>query len=104
MTAVAVTVRVLGALGRLGSPLSERVADMPRHRAAGAVEAAVFDPLPELGDRGALGVVLHRCRLRDRVRGDRENARPTREHTLDDSLLGGVVEVSDVENRRLTHH
>src|SRR6266516_5958633 len=77
----------------------ERIADMPRHRAAGAVVAAFLDPAAELLDRGDRRVEDDRGRLRDRVRLDREHARLRAELALDDRLLRGVVEPADMQDR-----
>jgi hypothetical protein len=85
MPAVAVPVPLIGALGRgvvvcrrVAALLSERVADVARNRAAGAVIAALFDPLLQRLDRRRLGVVLDRRRLRDGVCLNACDARPVR--------------------------
>jgi hypothetical protein len=80
MATVPVTIRLLGALCRsmvvrlLAVFVCERVADVAGNRTAGAVEAALLDPLPELRDIDACRVVLHRRCLRHRIRLDREHA------------------------------
>ena len=75
MAAVAVAVRVLGALDGgvverrcVAALLRQRVADMARNRAAGAVIAALLDPLLQRLDRRCPRVVFDGRRLRDRVR------------------------------------
>ena len=104
VTAVAVTMGVLGPLrrgrvvGLVATLLREGVADMPRHRLAGAVIAALLDPLPQPGDGRLLRVEGHRRGLRDRVGVDREHARPVAEDALDDRLLAGVVQPADVQD------
>ena len=107
MTAVAASVGVVGARGggvvvrgRVGALVRKRVADVAGHRATGTVEAAVLDPLLELLDRGRRRVVLDGRRLRDRIRLDGRDAGLSCERTLDDRLLGRVVQPADVEYGR----
>ena len=108
MTAVAVPVGVVGARGgggvvvrgRVAALVRKRVADVAGHRATGTVEAAVLDPLLELLDRVRRRVVLDGRRLRDRIRLDGRDAGLSCERTLDDRLLGRVVQPADVENGR----
>src|SRR5262249_45303753 len=78
--------------------LRERIADVTRNRAAGAVETALIHPLLQRLDRRRRRVVLDRRRLRDRVRLDTRDARTIRQHALDHRLLGGVVKAADVQD------
>ncbi len=105
MTAVAVAVGLLGACGggvivgrRVMAFVCERVADVTGHRTAGAVEAALLDPLAERFDRRRGRVILDRRRLRDRIGVDGDDAGAVFEHALDDRLLRGVVQATDVED------
>ena len=105
MAAVAAAVGLLGAMlggrvgrRRVGAFDGHRIADVARHRAPGAVVAAVLDPARELLQRSHRGVVGHGGGLRRGVRVDRQHARPAPEDALDDRLLAGVVEAADVEH------
>jgi hypothetical protein len=107
MTAVAAPVGVVGARcgcmvvrGRVGTFVAHGVANVARHRATGAVEAAVLDPLLELLDRGRRRVVLDGRGLRDRVGLDGSDTGLRLQRALNDRLLGRVVQPADVENRR----
>jgi hypothetical protein len=83
MAAETVAVCMIGPIGR-GVVVSrrkrfgvrERIADVTRHRSAGAVVAALLDPAAQLLDRRRVGVELDRGRLRDRVCVDFEHTRP----------------------------
>src|SRR5512132_647997 len=86
--------------GCVAALLGEPVADVARNRAAGAVVAALLDPLLQRLDRRRLRVVLNRRRLRDRVCVHAGDARTVCQYPLDDGLLGGVVEIADVQDRR----
>jgi hypothetical protein len=110
MAAVTMAIRGLGGSGVLacaGIPsfLRERVADVARDRAAGAVVAALLDPRRKRFDRRLLGVELDGGSLRDRVRLDRKHARPRCQHTLDDRFLTRVMEAADMKDgtRRRAH-
>jgi len=107
MAAVAAAVRIRGTVGsslvmgwRIVSLACHRVADVAGDRAALAVEPAVLDPLAKRLDRGFLRVVLDGRRLRHRAGVDGDDAPALGENTLDDRLLGRVVQATDVEHRR----
>jgi hypothetical protein len=72
---------------------------VPGDGAAGAVEAALLDPVGELVDRRLAGVEGDGRSLGDRVRLDREYSAAAAEHALDDLLLARVVEIADVQDR-----
>ena len=87
MAAVAVPVRVRGR-PRVGvAVVLHRVADVTRHRPAGAVVAALLDPAAQLFERGDRVVELDGCRLGDRVRVHPADAGACAEASLDDLLL-----------------
>jgi hypothetical protein len=72
---------------------------MAGHGASGAVITALLDPPSQLLDRRFRGVEGDGRSLRYRIRVDRHDARPVPDHPLDDRLLGGVVQVADVQDR-----
>ena len=103
----AVAVRLLGTLhpfvvmgGGEWLLVRERVAHVPGHGAAGAVVAAFLDPLLQLLNGRMTGVEDDGRSLRNGVRLDGGHAWTVPEHPLDDRLLGGVVQVADVQDRR----
>jgi len=102
MPAFTMTMSIVGTfrcsmvMGLIVAWLDEGVADMTRHRLAGAVIAAFLDPTPKAGDGGLLGVERDRRGLRDRVGVDFEHARAVAKDALDDRLLAGVLQLTDV--------
>src|SRR5262249_23547112 len=108
MPTVAVPVGIVGPLERAvimngceWFGVGERIANVAWGRAAGAVVAALLDPLLEGRDVRTRWVILDGCRLRDRVRIDREDAGLRAELPLPDGLLGGVLEPAGVQDGRL---
>jgi hypothetical protein len=107
MTAVTLPVGLVGALDGRGvmrplEPLGERVADVSRHRLAGTVISALLNPRSQRPDRCLRRVEAHRRGLRDRISVNCQDAQPVAEHALHHSLLRGVLEAADVQDRRLT--
>jgi hypothetical protein len=103
MTAVPVAVRLVGARGgrwvvRAVIGRHEWIADVAGDRLAGAVIAALAHPPAQFGDRGEIRVEGDRCGLGDRVGVNRDDAGAVTQHSLNDALLGRVLQPADVQD------
>jgi hypothetical protein len=104
---MAVAICVVGTLeggvvmrGRVSTLLRKGVAHVAWNRTPGAVVTAVFDPPLQRFDGRLPRVVLDGRCLRDGIRFDGVDAWPVHQDTLDDCLLGCVVQPADVEYGR----
>src|SRR5439155_15247731 len=80
--------------------LNGRVADVIRHRQAVTVIAALLDPAPQVAQRCRLLIKRHRGGLRNRVRINPDNARPSGQDTLDHELFVREIESRYIQDRR----
>src|SRR5215467_6100097 len=76
------------------------VTDVVRDRLAGAVVATLFDPQPQAGHAGLLGIEGHGRRLGNRVGRHGEHTRTPAEHSLYDGLLGRKAKTANMEHDR----